>query len=148
MAFLRSLTPSVRRLTLGSTVSSLLPLLAGYVRYCPGGSLNFIAYSPKLVEVWLFRKFADAQECYKGILSLPNVWLKLGVRGGPYEESGRIGVRVAGRRRGVAGQVALPILQRPDGRCNRGGDGGLRRHANGPRALRGVGGVLARPGPG
>jgi hypothetical protein len=47
-------------------------------------------------------KFADAEECYTGILSLPNVWLKHGVRGGPYEESGRIGVRVAGRRRGVA----------------------------------------------
>ncbi len=62
---------------------SLLPLLAGYVRYCPGGSLHFIAYSPELVEVWLFRKFADAEECYKGILSLPNVWLKHGLRGGP-----------------------------------------------------------------
>jgi dihydrofolate reductase len=48
-------------------------LLAGYVRYCPGGSLHFIAYSPKLVEVLHFRKFADAKECVTGILSLPNV---------------------------------------------------------------------------
>src|SRR5215216_7036096 len=80
--------------------------------------------------------FADAEECYKRILSLPNVWSKHGLRGGPYEESGGIGVRVAGRRRGVAGEVALPILQRPDGRGHRGGDGRLRRHAHGPRALR------------
>src|ERR671921_1317400 len=102
MALWRSLTPSVSRLTLGSTVSNLLPLLAGYVRYCPGESLHFIAHSPKPVEVWHFRKFADAKECYKGILSLPNVWLRYGLRGGPYEESSRIGVRVTGWRRGVA----------------------------------------------
>jgi hypothetical protein len=80
-------------------MSRLLPLLAGYVRYCTGGSLHFIAYSPKLVQVWHFRKFDAAKECYKGILSLPNVWLKHGLRGGPNEESGRIRVRVAGRRR-------------------------------------------------
>jgi hypothetical protein len=54
-------------------VSSLLPLLAGYVRYCPGGTLHFIAYSPKLVEVLQFRQFADAKKCDAGILSLPNV---------------------------------------------------------------------------
>src|SRR5215208_5290823 len=61
------------RLTLGSTVSTLLPLLAGYVRYCPGGSLHFTAYSPKLVQVWHFGKFAAAKECVTRILSLPNV---------------------------------------------------------------------------
>src|SRR5215211_3333514 len=68
MAFLRSLTPSVRRLTLGSTVSSLLPLLADYVRYCPGGSLHFIAYLPKRVQVWHFRKFNAAKVSVTGIL--------------------------------------------------------------------------------
>ncbi len=52
---------------------SLLLLLAGYVRYCPGGSLHFTAYSPKLVEVWHFRKFAAAKECVTEILGLPNV---------------------------------------------------------------------------
>jgi hypothetical protein len=33
------------RLTLGSTVPTLLLLLAAYVRYCPGGSFHFTAYS-------------------------------------------------------------------------------------------------------
>ena len=54
-------------------MSSLLPLLADYVRYCPGGSLHFIAYLPKLVQVWHFRKFNAAKVSVTGILSLPNV---------------------------------------------------------------------------
>ena len=48
-----------------------------------------------------FRKFAGAKEYGMGILSLPNVWLGHGARGGPYEESGRGGVSVAGWGDGV-----------------------------------------------
>jgi hypothetical protein len=61
----------VRRLTLGSTVSSLLSLLAGYARYCPGGGFHFIAYLSKLVAVRHFRKFDAAKASVTGILSLP-----------------------------------------------------------------------------
>src|SRR5215211_2093550 len=120
MAFLRSLTPSVRRLTLGSTVSSLLPLLAGYVRYCPEGNLHFIAYSPKLVKVWHFRKFAAAKESVTGILSLPRMLVGTWSQRRPYEESDRIGDRITGRRRGVAAEVALPFLLRRAATADRG----------------------------
>ncbi len=71
------------------------------------------------------RKFADAEECVTGILSLPNVLLGHEVRGGPYEESDRIGDRVIRRRRRVAGEVTLPILQRRDERGDPGSDGRL-----------------------
>src|SRR5215203_7112368 len=87
--------------------------------------------------------FADAEECYKRTLSLPNVWLKHGVRGGPYEESGRIGVRVAGRRHGSAGSVAQPVLERRNGEVQ------VRRAGRGRRPpvrtddLRGLRGRLA-----
>src|SRR5918995_6029979 len=68
--------------------------------------------------------------------------------GGLHEKSDRIGVRVIRRRHGVAGAVALPILQRRDGGGDRGGDGPGGRYAHGPRAIRGVGGVLAAAEPG
>src|SRR5947209_17411838 len=68
--------------------------------------------------------------------------------GGLHEKSDRIGVLVIGRRHGVAGPVALPILERRDGGGDRGGYGPGGRYAHGPRALRGVGGVLAAAGPG
>ena|SRR5215216_2757641 len=61
----------------------------------------FNAYSAKCVE----GKFLEVRRCggvLQGILSLPNVWLEHRLTGGPYEESGRIGVRVAGRRGGIA----------------------------------------------
>jgi hypothetical protein len=52
-------------------VSSLLPLLADYVRYCPRGSLHFIAYLPKLVQVWHFRKFNAAKVSVTRIIPEP-----------------------------------------------------------------------------
>src|SRR5215203_6473061 len=62
-------------------------------------------------------------------LSLPRMLVGTWSQRRPYEESDRIGDRITGRRRGVAAEVALPILQRRDGRGDRGGDGCGRRHA-------------------
>jgi hypothetical protein len=45
-----------------------------------------------------------------------------------YEDSYRGVVRVAGRRYGIAGKVATPVLQRRDGGSRRGGDGRGGRH--------------------
>src|SRR5215208_5274562 len=68
--------------------------------------------------------------------------------GGTYEESRGVGVRVVGRRHGVAGEMALPVLRRGDGTRDRSCYGPDGRHADGEGKLRRVGRLLAAAGTG